>query len=442
MTDSIKSQEGMTRREIVFSGAAGLAGLAIGGGVVGALTGGSSDSGTSTTSSTEPIVLGGVYPLTGVSAGDGVEAKRALEMAANDLNESGGVLGRKIETASLDMESDLVPDKVRNALQRLVNEKGASMISMVWCDYANTGWDPVTTAGVPLFHANASITNTGWVAEDPVGRGMIFESDPNETWYGPNLVGLLERIKASGKWTPREKSVAIVTSTDPYSVLIADTFRDEIQKADWKVVMFEKVSAPLSEWGPVLAKVRSLNPDVVVNTDWLAQDLAAFTKQFASSPTQSLVYEQFGPSMPEYLDLTGDAANGVLWSTNIGVLPDAMGDEFRARFEKTYGVKMGFSTAGAIYDQVMMWANAAGRAGDADDYPAVVKQIRAGIHRGIVGTCRFDPKDNQAMPYPAYTNDPSLGMPLLSYQIQNVTQVPIDPVPYLKGTFELPPYFT
>ncbi len=269
-----------------------------------------------------------------MSAGDGVEAKRALEMAASDLNEGGGVLGRKLETASLDIESDLVPDKVRNALQRLVNEKGVSMVSMVWCDYANTGWDPVTSKGLPLFHANASITNTGWVAEDPVGRGMIFESDPNETWYGPNLVGLLDRIQASGKWKPRQKSVAIVTSTDPYSTLIADTFREEIQKTGWKVVMFEKVSAPLSEWGPVLAKVRELNPDVVVNTDWLAQDLAAFTKQFASAPTQSLVYEQFGPSMPEYLDLTGDAANGVLWSTNIGVLPDKMGEDFRARFER------------------------------------------------------------------------------------------------------------
>ena len=50
------------------------------------------------------------------------------------------------------------------------------MVSMVWCDYANSRWDPVTTKGLPLFHANASITNTGWVAEDPVGRGMIFEN--------------------------------------------------------------------------------------------------------------------------------------------------------------------------------------------------------------------------------------------------------------------------
>jgi hypothetical protein len=35
-----------------------------------------------------------------------------------------------------------------------------------------------------------------------------------------------------------------------------------------------------------------------------------------------------------------------------------------------------------------------------------------------------------------------MGMPLLSYQIQNVKQVVIDPAPYLMGTFELPPYFT
>lgn len=437
MSDSIKSQEGLTRREMVFSGAAGVVGLAIGGGVVGAITGGSKDSGTA--ASTKPIVLGGAYPLTGVSAGDGLEAKRALEMAANDLNDAGGVLGRKVETASLDIESDLVPDKVRNALQRLVNEKGVSMVSMVWCDYVNTGWGPVTAKGLPLFHANASIINTDWVAEDPVKRGMIFESDPNETWYGPNLVGLLQRIQDGGKWAPKKKTVAIVTSTDPYSVIIANTFRTEIQKTGWKVVMFEKVAPPLAEWGPVLAKVRAADPDLLVNTDWLATDLAAFTKQFMGSPTRSLVYEQFGPSTPEYLDLTGSAADGVLWSTNIGVLPDKMGEEFRARFEKIYGVKMGLSTGGAMYDQVMMWAKAAGLAGDADDYPAVVKNLKAGINRGIVGTCHFDPKDNAALPYPGAYNDPSLGMPLLSYQIQGSTQVCIDPAPYPTGEFQLPP---
>ena len=439
MTDSIKSQDGLTRREMVFSGAAGVAGLVIGGGVIGAITSSSGSSDSGTTKNTSPITIGGAFPLTGVSAGDGVEGKRALEMAANDLNEAGGVLGRKVETVALDIESDLVPDKIRNVLQRLVNENNVAMVSMVFCDYVNSGWDPVVTKGVPLFHVNASIVNTGWVAEDPATRGMIFESCPNETWYGPNLVGLLARLQADGKWTPKQKTVAIATSTDPYSLLIANNFRDGIQKAGWKVVVFEKVTAPLSEWGPVLAKIRAASPALVVNTDWLATDLAAFTKQFMGSPTPSLVYEQFGPSTPEYLELAGDAANGVLWSTTVGVLPDKMGDEFRARFDTTYGVKMGFSTAGAIYDQVMLWAQAAGMAGDAEDYPSVVNWIKSGIHRGIVGTARFDPTDNQAIPYPAAVNDPSLGMPLLSFQIQNGEQICIDPFPYPTGEFQLPP---
>ena len=437
MTDSIKSQDGLTRREMVFSGAAGIAGLAIGGIVGGTLGGGSTDSGT--TKNTSPITIGGAYPLTGVSAGDGVEAKRALEMAANDLNEAGGVLGRKVETVALDIESDLVPDKIRNVLQRLVNEKNVAMVSMVFCDYVNSGWDPVVTKGVPLFHVNASIVNTGWVAEDPATRGMIFESCPNETHYGPNLVGLLQRLQDTGKWAPKKKTVAIATSTDPYSLLIANNFRDGIQKEGWEVVVYEKVTAPLSEWGPVLSKIRATSPALVVNTDWLATDLAAFTKQFMGSPTPSLVYEQFGPSTPEYIELAGDAANGVIWSTTVGVLPDQKGEDFRARFDETFGVKMGFSTAGAIYDQVMLWAQAAGMAGDAEDYPSVVNWIKSGIHRGIVGTEHFDPADNQALSYPSDIDDPSLAMPLLSFQIQNLEQICIDPFPYPNGEFQLPP---
>jgi len=440
VSDPIHDQDGLTRRELVFSAGAGVLGLAIGGGVVGAITaGGSDEEGGTAAASTKPIVVGGAYPLTGVSAGDGVEGKRALELAAKTINEAGGLLGRKIETVCLDIESDLAPDKIRNVLQRLVNEKNVSFISMVFCDYTNGSWDPVITKGVPLMHVNASVINTGWVEKDMAKRGMIFETCPNETWYGPNLIGLLERLEAAGSWKPTKKSAAIATSTDPYSVLIANNVRDGLKKKGWEVPVFEKVTAPLSEWGPVLAKVREASPGLVVNTDWLATDLAAFTKQFMGSPTPSLVYEQFGPSTPEYLELAGDASNGVLWSTTIGVLPDETGQAFRDRFYEAYKVKMGSSTGGAIYDQLMLWATSAALAGDPDDYPAVIEQIKTVIHRGINGSYRIRPEDNQNTSYPAGTNDPSLGMPLLSFQIQKGEQICIDPFPYPTGEFILPP---
>ena len=37
-----------------------------------------------------------------------------------------------------------------------------------------------------------------------------------------------------------------------------------------------------------------------------------------SEPTPSLMYQQYGPSIPEYLELAGDDADGVIWSTVIG----------------------------------------------------------------------------------------------------------------------------
>lgn len=441
MSDLIDNQDGLTRRELVFSAGAGVVGLAIGGGVVGALTTGDGNDGgsdgDSATDSTEPIIIGGAYPLTGVSAGDGVESKKALELAATALNEAGGLLGRKIETVSLDIESDFSPDKIRNVLQRLVSDERVSFVSMIFCDYTNGSWDPVVTKGVPLMHINTSVINTSWVEEDIAKRGMIFESCPNETWLGPNIVGLLGRLQEDGKWTPTKKSAAIVTSTDPYSVLIANSVRDGLKEKSWQIPVFEKVVAPLSEWGPVLAKIREAAPGLVVNTDWLATDLAAFTKQFMGSPTPSLVYEQFGPSTPEYIELAGESANGVLWSTTIGVLPDKMGQDFRARFEQESGTKMGFSSGAAVYDQTMTWAQAAALAGDANDFPSVVEQLNATIRRGMTGTLHFDPEDNQAISYPPAVNDPSLGMPLLTYQIQSGNQVCIDPYPY-QSDFLLP----
>ena len=126
------------------------------------------------------------------------------------------------------------------------------------------------------------------------------------------------------------------------------------------------MNAPLSEWGPVLAKIRQNPPGVVFHADYIVGDLASFTKQFRSEPTPSLLYEQYGPSVPEYLKLTGDAANGVIWSTVIGILPDAMGEQYKKDFDAKFKQQPGLSLAGAQRDAVFLWWSAAARAGDPD----------------------------------------------------------------------------
>ncbi len=68
-------------------------------------------------------------------------------------------------------------------------------------------------------------------------------------------------------------------------------------------------------WGA--RRIRNNTPGIVFS-DYAPGGRSAFIKQFRQNPTRSLVYEQYAPSIPEYLDLAGDAANGVLWATHRG----------------------------------------------------------------------------------------------------------------------------
>ena len=45
----------------------------------------------------KPIPVGGGVPLTGWAAADGIEFKRGLEMACEEINVVGGILGRPLE---------------------------------------------------------------------------------------------------------------------------------------------------------------------------------------------------------------------------------------------------------------------------------------------------------------------------------------------------------
>ena len=67
--------------------------------------------------------------------------------------------------------------------------------------------------------------------------------------------------------------------------------------------------------------------------------------------------------------------------------------------------------------------------------------IRSSIYRGVVGTIRFM-WGQAATPYPAETNDPSLGMPTIIMQCQDYTKdvTIIGPDPYAEGDWMTPPW--
>lgn len=272
---------------------------------------------------------------------------------------------------------------------------------------------------------------------------MIFQHDPTERWYSLSLPGVLETLEASGAWQPINYDIAIVNANNSYSAGLTKHLKERIEGTKWNISMIEEIVVPLTEWGPTLAKIRANPPSVIWVTDYFPGDLASFTKQFVLDPTPSLLHEQYGPSVPEFLDLAGSAANGVMWASVIGVIQDDIGNSYNERYRERFGEEPGLSQGGATYDSThIYWQAAALSGGDVENPRKVADMLRTVSWRGVCGARKFDPDDQTARPYPHYTEDAALAMPTQYYQIQSKQHVVIDPAPFATGEFQLPPWFS
>jgi branched-chain amino acid transport system substrate-binding protein len=386
------------------------------------------------------IKIGASLPLTAWGAAEGALEKNAMQLAVQEINATGGIRGREVELVILDV-GDMAPDRMISTFNTLVRRERVDAIAGGWYLFTGAEYEIVARSGTPYLHVNTQEANAITERKDPNKYWMCFQCDPTEIWYGRGFPPFLDGLIKKNLFKPRNKKIAIIAASDPYATRIANTLRGAMQKYGWNVSLFEKVVAPISEWGPVLAKIRTDPPDVIFNTDLSVPDIAAFAKQFAENPTRSLVYGQYGPSQPQYKVLAGEAANGVIWSAMTSLLPNQAGEAYARRYRAKYKSDPGLSAAGFSYDMVKLYARAVELSGDPKDTRAVARTLRSLQYPGINGTYRFHPQLRTPAPYPDFTKNLNEGFPHCYFQIQNGKDQFIAPAPYVTAQFQLPPWF-
>ena len=100
----------------------------------------------------KPILIGTPLPLTGPYASDGEQMKMALELAVEEKNASGGLLGRQLELKFGDV-GGLEAEKIKAVGERLI---GAG-VDVVITGYDDGGVDTKVFGqyDVPYLHGNA-----------------------------------------------------------------------------------------------------------------------------------------------------------------------------------------------------------------------------------------------------------------------------------------------
>ncbi len=396
----------------------------------------------------EPIPVGQAAPLTAFAAADGIEFQNGLNLACEEINAMGGILGRPLEPYFEDTKEMGDATNVQ-AVQRLIDRHGVYAILNGYNVGSGTAiQDVVADAGIIYVHYDTTIGHNNLIKSDPERYYGSFQGDPAEYWYGPGYLKFMAQLEEQGKWKRANNKMAIITSAGVYSVNIANALRDTGKDYGWEISLFETVNVPISEWGPTLAKLRADPPGAIAITHFYPQDLAQFMVQFVPNPTPSLIYMQYGPTLPSFREVGKDAVNGVLFATVVGCLQDEIGKAFETRYKAKFGPNAGHMSGGQSYDGAYIWAIAAalaggpGEQGNDEQNRKVAARMRQLIYRGVNGTTRFIPNENAAYTYPTQVNDSSLGMPHLFLQHQDYTKdaTLIAPAPYGVGDFKLPPW--
>jgi len=396
----------------------------------------------------EPIPVGSALPLSGFAAADGIEFKNGLELAAEEINAAGGILGRPIELHIEDTKEQGA-DLVSQAMQRLVDRYNTPVIINGYNLGTNMiEMDVAADNDIIMMHYNTLISHNEKFKTDPERYYGSFQGDPPEYWYGPGCLDFFRRLSESGKWAAPNKKIAIIPSANEYSIVIANAIRDQAANYGFEVSLFETVPFPTNQWGPTLAKLRQDPPAAIIITHFLPQDLAQFMVQFLPQPTNSLVYMQYGPSLPAFREIGGEAINGVIYSTVIGCLPDDFSKPYRETYRSKFGPNSAYITGSQTYDGLWMWAIAAAIAGgpgepfNKEQVSKVAAVMRRNVYRGVNGTYRCDPEGQSGYCYPTQVADPSLGMPHQFLQHQDYKTDPklIAPALYATDEFLLPPW--
>ena len=320
----------------------------------------------------DAIIIGSAVPLTGSSAKMGQDIKRAVEMAVDEINGGGGVLGRKLEVA---FQDDACDAEAAVAAAHKLAAQGAVAAVSGYCSGAFLPAEPVyhgARIGVVTPAANAvKLTQQGF-------DNINLMSPTNEV-QARTAAGFL--TAGLGK-----RRIAILHDSSAFARELADLTREELRgKAD--VVAFDAVTPGERDFSAVLTRLKARHPDAIYWTGYYAEG-GLIIRQARGQGIDAVIMAGDASRDAALIEIAGpDGAEGVFITSppSAAELPGAT--SWARRYAAAYGEPGPYSAQ--AYDAANVVA-AAIRAAGSTDRAAVAAAVRSIHHDGLTGPVSFD----------------------------------------------------
>ncbi|QGU95667.1 ABC transporter substrate-binding protein [Clostridium bovifaecis] len=353
--------------------------------VTGAVTGCGKSTQTSS-SDAKGIKVGLNFELSGNVATYGQGLVQGIELAFEEINKAGGVLGKQVEAIKVDNKSESA-ESANVATKLATRDKVVAILGPATS--GNTkGAAPVAVQNkVPLISASATADDVT-VDQNGKVREFIFKTCFSDSFQGVIMANFA--YQDLGK----KNAVLLVDNASDYSKGLSKSFKETFEKFGGKILSEEAYQSKETNFKAVLTNIKGLNPDVIYLPGYY-EEVGLIVKQARELGINVPILGGDGYESPKLAELAGKTALNEVYFTNHYSSKDNSPEvvKFQKAFKDKYNKEPdAFNALG--YDLAYFYADALKRAGEAD--PIKLKEAIAATKdfKGITGTISIDENHN------------------------------------------------
>ena len=328
---------------------------------------------------TTEIKIGGVGPVSGEAATFGQSTKEGYELAVEEWNKAGGLLGNQIKLIFQDDKGD--PTEAATVWTKLISQDKVAAIVGTFMSKCSLAGAPISQANkVPMISPTSTNPKVTEVGE------FIFRAcfiDPFQGTVGAKFA--YENLNA-------RTAACIFDVGNDYTKGLSEFFRDKFIELGGKIVAFEAHATGATDFKAQLTKIIAAKPDVIYISDYY-NDVALIAKQARELGYTGPLVGGDGWDSPDLVKIGGKAVeNGYFTNHFSKDDPSPQVQEFVRKYEAKFG-KTPDALAALAYDAMVIMLDAIKRAGSTD--PEKIRAALAATNIQVVsGMISFDKNRN------------------------------------------------
>jgi branched-chain amino acid transport system substrate-binding protein len=297
------------------------------------------------------IHIGEFASLTGATASFGQSSHKGTQMAIDEINASGGVLGRKLRLFTEDDQSK--PGEAAIVVRKLLSrDKIVALLGEVASSRSLEAAPICQQAGIPMISpasTNPKVTEVG---------DMVFRVCFIDPFQGT----VLSKFALSKGW----KRVAVLTDVkQDYSVGLSQFFKAHIAANGGQIVSEQSYSSGDKDFKAQLTAIKGTAPEAILASGYYTE-AGLIASQARELELNVPLLGGDGWDAPALVEVGGKAIEGSFFSNHFSDEDKApVIQEFIKKFQAKYGQKPD-AMAALGYDSAMILADAIKRAGSTE----------------------------------------------------------------------------